>query len=489
MFQTICDLIQADPDMPERARRLDILRRVLNGTIYDVLPHDFHEERTPGGEYIPLRLRRPSVRYAMPRIVTEDSVALLFSEGHFPTIDSPDRTTRDTLMKLLKAARFNEVMIDAALRGAIGSIAVLMRVLTGRPFFTVMDTVNLTPIWRADAPDTLAAVIERYKLPGCSFAAAGYFIPDLGAAYWFERRWDDTAETWYLPQLVGNPSPPTPDLSRCVNHDLGFVPIAWVRNLPGASWTSDDADGACTFRAAIETGIEIDYQLSQAGRGLKYSSDPTLLIKEPAGIEGELVRGAGNALIVSEHGDAKLLEIGGTASSAVIEYVRTLREFALESVHGNRADASRLAAATSGRALELMNQGLLWLADNLRISYGEGAILTLARMVLRAGSKYQLRLADTVLPRLDPTATLSLLWPSWYPQTSEDRQRDASTLTTLVANGQLSRETALKAIAATYDIEDIPAELARINASAPNAGPGSPAPPSPPDEDAPDWET
>ena len=465
MFQSICDLIPADPDMPERARRLDIMRRVLNGTLYDVLPHDFHEERTPGGEYIPLRLRRPSVRYALSRIVTEDSVALLFSEGHFPTIDSPDRVTRDTLAALLKSARFNEVMIDAALRGAIGSVAIMMRILAGRPFFTTMETLNLTPIWRPDAPDTLAAVIERYKLPGANFAAAGYTLPDLGAAYWFNRRWDATAETWYLPQLVGDPSPPTPDLSRSVNHGLGFVPIAWIRNLPGASWTGDDADGACTFRAAIETGIEIDYQLSQAGRGLKYSSDPTLLIKEPAGIEGELIRGAGNALIVSEHGDAKLLEIGGTASSAVIEYVRTLREFALESVHGNRADASRLSAATSGRALELMNQGLLWLADNLRISYGEGAILTLARMILRAGEKYQLRVADTDVAKLDPTATLSLIWPAWYPQTSEDRQRDASTVTTLVANSQLSRETALKAIAATYDIEDIPAELARIAAA------------------------
>ncbi len=471
MFQSICDLIPADPDMPERARRLDIMRRVLNGTLYDVLPHDFHEERTPGGEYIPLRLRRPSVRYALSRIVTEDSVALLFSEGHFPTIDSPDRSTRDTLAALLKSARFNEVMIDAALRGAIGSVAIMMRILAGRPFFTTMETVNLTPIWRPEAPDTLAAVIERYKLPGANFAAAGYSLPDLGGSYWFNRRWDATAETWYLPQLVGDPSPPTPDLSRSVNHGLGFVPIAWIRNLPGASWTGDDADGACTFRAAIETGIEIDYQLSQAGRGLKYSSDPTLLIKEPAGIEGELIRGAGNALIVSEHGDAKLLEIGGTASSAVIEYVRTLREFALESVHGNRADASRLSAATSGRALELMNQGLLWLADNLRISYGEGAMLTLARMVLRAGEKYQLRLADKILPQLDPAATLSLIWPSWYPETSRDRQCDASTLTTLVANGQLSRETALKAIAATYDIEDIPAELARIDAARAAAGP------------------
>ena len=147
------------------------------------------------------------------------------------------------------------------------------------------------------------------------------------------------------------------DEAARVTHGLGFVPVVWIRNLPGPSATGDADDGACTFRAAIETQIEIDYQLSQAGRGLKYSSDPTLLIKEPATTDSEIVKGAGNALVVSEKGDAKLLEIGGTASAAVIEYVRTLREFALESVHGNRANADRLTAAQSGRALELMNQG------------------------------------------------------------------------------------------------------------------------------------
>jgi hypothetical protein len=62
------------------------------------------------------------------------------------------------------------------------------------------------------------------------------------------------------------------DDDRSMSHRLGFVPMVWIRNLPGGR----GVDGACTFRAAIETGIEIDYQLSQAGRGLKYSSDPTL---------------------------------------------------------------------------------------------------------------------------------------------------------------------------------------------------------------------
>jgi hypothetical protein len=175
-----------------------------------------------------------------------------------------------------------------------------------------------------------------------------------------------------------------------------------------------------------------------------------------------MVRGAGDAVVVSEKGDAKLLEIGGTASQAVVEYVRTLRELALESVHGNRADASRLSAAASGRALELMNQGLIWLADNLRVSYGEGALLGLMRMVLRARRRYPLRVMHGVMPELEADARLSLKWPRWYPPTAEDRQRDAQTLSTLLGARMISQPSAVAAIADTYDIEDVPAELERI---------------------------
>ncbi len=67
------------------------MRRVLDGTLYDALPFEFHDERTASGEYIPLRRRRPSVRYALARVVVEDSVALLFSEGHFPDRCEPGR--------------------------------------------------------------------------------------------------------------------------------------------------------------------------------------------------------------------------------------------------------------------------------------------------------------------------------------------------------------------------------------------------------------
>ncbi len=458
MYTTICDLTPLDGDYPERTRQLAIYQRVLDGSLYDSLPYEFHEERNSAGEYIPLRQRRPSVRYGLARLVVEDSVALLFSEGHFPSFESPDAAVRDALAAVVRDARLNSVMVEAGLRGSIGSVALLLRVLQGRVFVDAMDTPYLTPVWVVDAPDTLSRVVERYKVNGAMLAAQGYQIADPGAFYWFQRIWDTEFERWYEPVAVGSTAVAVEDLAHTTRHGLGFVPIVWIRNLPGGK----GFDGACTFRAAIDTSIEIDYQLSQAGRGLKYSSDPTLLIREPAGLDGTMVRGAANALVVSEKGDAKLLEIGGTASQAVIEYVRILRELALESLHGNRADASRLSAPASGRALQLMNQGLLWLADNLRVSYGQGALVELARMILRASQVYQLRAGGRALPALAMDAPIGLRWPDWYPDDALDGQRTAETLISLVGAKQMSRETALRVLAASYDIEDVAAEMRRI---------------------------
>lgn len=463
MFETICDLIPRDGDYPARTRTLDVLRRVLDGSLYDALPYQFHEERTVGGEYVPLRARRPSVRYPLCRVVVEQSVALLFSEGHFPTIDSSDHATRNLLADVVKESRLNQVMTAAAIRGSVGSVAILMRLLRGRFFFNVLDTAYLSPTWDPEAPDVLLSVTEKYKVSGNLLLTTGFEIPDATVDYWFMRRWDVNEECWFKPWPVGGEQPPQIDDTRTVRHELGFVPIVWIHNLPGMSSTGDPNDGASTFRAAVETQIEIEYQLSQAGRGLKYSSDPTLLIKEPACTDTEMVKGAGNALVVSEKGDAKLLEIGGTASAAVIDYVRTLREFALESVHGNRANAERLSAAPSGRALELLNQGLIWLADNLRVSYGEGALLSLARMIISASHRYRVRVFGRDAAPVDPEARLSLIWPRWYAPTADDRQKEAQTLATLAASGQISRQTAVKSIADTFDIEDVAAELARIS--------------------------
>jgi hypothetical protein len=465
MFRTIAATIPTDPDYPPRTRRLDLLSRVLDGRLYDGLRYAFGDEKSEAGEYIPIRERRPAVRYNLSRIVVSDSVSLLFSEGHFPMVDCPDRATRDALLTLIKDCRLNAAMLEAALMGSVGSVVLWLRLLRNRIFVQPLATLYLTPSFDPEAPDRLLSVREQYKVQGRALADRGYAVDqaDFGSDFWFRRDWDANTETWYLPWPVRCETvEPEVDTDRTVIHNLGFVPMIWVRNLPGG----DEIDGGCTFEAAIDSQIEIEYQLSQAGRGLKYSSDPTLLIKEPAmGGGGSLVKGGGNAIVVDKDGDARMLEIGGSAAAAVIDYCRCLRELTLEAVGGNRSSADKISAAQSGRAMELMNQSLIWLADKLRISYGEGALLDVMRMMVAIGQRRSLVDRDGhPVGTLSATAPLCLKWPHWYAPTADDRQADATTLKIHGDAGHLSRETAVKSIAPDYDIEDIPAELARIAA-------------------------
>ena len=469
MYKTLQTKLGRDKDYPERTARIQCLQRVLRGTLYDVLRHPFHDERDGAGDYIPLRERRPCVRTNLCRIVVDDAVSLLFSDGHFPAIELPDAARKSALARILKEARLNDVMIDAATRGAVGSVALHFQALGGRVFFKVMDTAMLEPSWKRSAPDALEQVVEKYKVGGAALRDAGYAIADadLAATFWFQRVFGEAAEEWYLPWKValGKDFAPQLDAERSIAHGLGFVPIVWIRNLPGG----DEIDGLPTFNAeAIDTQIEIDYQLSQGGRGLKYSSDPTLLIKEPAGGGGTpIVKGAANAIVVDEKGDAKLLEISGKASEAVLEYVKCLRDMALENMHGNRALPDKLAAAQSGRAMELMMQPLVWLADRLRITYGECGIALLAAMVIKASRRIELRFADgTRVEPFDDGVAVSLRWPRWFAPTAADLAAVASTLTTLCEGGLLSRETAIKVLAAQYDIDDAAAEQALVEEEA-----------------------
>lgn len=455
MFRTIAKT-WPQGDLAPRAYRMAILRRVLEGTFYDNLRHAFAEEVNDAGEYVPLRKRRPSVRTSICRIVVDDSVSLLFGAENFPAVVLSDKEQEAALRRVLTEANCNEVMMDAATRGAVGSVAIMFQVLRGRVFLRVLDTDTLTPTWDPEAPDTLIAVTERYQVNGAALADLGYTIApdDLAATFWFQRKWDQQAETWFHPQKKTSNAQPKIDAKRTVQHKLGFVPIAWIKNLPGGG----DIDGTPTLNGeAIDCQIEVDYQLSQAGRALKFMGDPTLLIKENSSDDGPRVKGAANALIVPETGDAKLLEISGEASAAVIEYVKHLREVALESLHGNRATNEKIAAAQSGRAMELMNQPLIWLAGKLRVSYG-GALAELALMVVRASKQIKLQFRDGTpagsFAQQEPTLT----WPRWFAPTLHDMQSRAHTLVALTDAALMSRETAIGILCAEYGVQDADAE-------------------------------
>jgi len=465
MFKTIAALVPRDKDLPLRAWTLTVRDELLAGTIYDRFKYEFHQERNDAGEYVPIAQRAPSARCGLLGTVVNDSVSFLFAEGRFPQIDSGNDTAgAETVEAIIKDCHLNDLLIDAATRGSVGSVCLWLRVLKSRLFFDALSTAYLTPEFHADAPDTLKTVTEQYKVKGSDLRERGYTIAkdDSSVDFWFRRVWDDTAETWYLPRKVlDDKAAWIVDSSpgRTVRHALGFVPMVWIVNLSGG----DNVDGKCTFEAAISNVIEIDYQLSQSGRGLKYSSSPTLLLKDASQSPISRTHIAGDAIIVPPEGDAKLLEISGNAAKAVIEHTQDLRKLALEATGGSRADSDKLSAATSGRAMELMNQPLINLADRLRTSYGENGLLRLLRMIALISTK--MTLVDSGGEPIAPIPAktkLSLIWPKWFAPTADDRQADAGALSVLKAAGLISTETAVKSIADDYDIEDVNGELASI---------------------------
>ena len=456
-----------DADYTARTNDMLALGSVLDGTLYDSLKHSFDQERGDNGEYIPLGRRRPSVRSGLCRLVVDDAVSLLFSEGHWPTIKCPDADLEAKLTRLAVVTNLPTIMEEAATQGAVGSVAIRFRVLSSRCYFDVVPTAFLTPAWRADAPTVLASVTERYKVSANDLRAAGYSIaPDAGEQ-WFERVWTDCEETWFLPRPVrsadGVPAPRVRDDERSVVHNLGFVPLVWIKNLPGGK----GSDGACTFQPAIDTVIEMDYLVSQGGRGLKYASDPMLVLKDgdggrrmPANV------GADQALVLPPEGDAKLLEINGGAASALLKHIQQLREMALEAMHGNRSHGDKLSAAQSGRAMEMMCQGLIWLADRMRQSYGEDGLLALLRMVCLAAQK---------LPggiEIEPGMTLKdasvtgilLRWPPWFLPTYGDVQTLAQAVGGMMKAGAISLEQSVTMLIPATGVQDVNAEVAKIKA-------------------------
>lgn len=493
MLNSLKALVKKDKDYPLRVWTLEWREQFRTSMIYENLQHPFSKEKMENGEYIPLAQRRPSVQFGLPQIIVNDSTALLFGEGHFPTIEeepddedgdgNADKAAQEKEVKarkkmwadLVKETRLKEVMLDAAVRGSVGSIAIKIEIKKNRVFWKVKSTQFLTPTWDKDEPDKLLSVVEKYKVKGEELRKRGYTIADkdLPADFWFKCEWTRAEEIFYMPwpaqTLVRAPNEQTyspentKDTERSTVHKLGFVPLQWIRNLPGG----DEIDGACTFECALKNSIEIDYQLSQGGRGLKYSSDPTLHVRDPAYDEqGPIIKSGNNAIRTGPEGDVRLLEISGTASNAVLEYVRFLREISLEVAGGNRASPEKLSGAQSGRAMELMNQSLIWLADKLRTSYGEYGLLQMLNMVVAANAVYPLKIKGKMweVGQLgDAEASRLLLkWPPWYPPTATDHAQQSTAIKTYRDAGALSQETAVAHIAHDFDVENVDKELALI---------------------------
>lgn len=459
--------LKIDPEWSERQSRLHILEKFYDGTIYDNLAPFYREYNGSGGTYIKLAERRPSVIFPLPKIIVDDSVSMLFGESHFPTIHCDNENTINFLNYITKKSNLQEAMLNAAKEGCIGSVAIIVKILNGNFYFDVLNTKHLIPVFDQYNPCELISLRDRRKYDGYSLLMMGYEIPKdkRREIYYIERLWTIDEEIYFEPYTVVQYQDEsfqlTIDTERSIKHDLGFVPAVWIKNLPCAN----SVDGACTFQPLIDISIEINYQMSQLGRLLKYNSDPTIVIKNPSNLEGqEVIKGIGT-LTLDEKGDAYMLEMSNGATKSVLDYVNKLRELALESVRGNRANPERISAAHSGKALQFLNMPLISLVEEMKLTYGNFGLLRIYRMIMDMVNNKSFEVSiDADIKEMDYSDRdkIFLDWPDWYPVTPQDRLQTAQSLQFLTGSNNLSHETAIKSISKDYNIENINNELKTI---------------------------
>ena len=468
-FAEIARLYERDPHFPIRTLRLKLLTAFRDGSFFDVLPYPFQQETTENtATYIPLRQRRPAAHVSWANEVLQDVAALLFGEGHFPEIESDDEDFVQAVGDFIEDADLRTVFSEAVYRASVGSAVLFVRFLGKpghlKPIVTVEDSTWFTPEWDKSEPWKLFRVVQRYKVKGSALREMGYAVSedDLRADFWWKTEWTENDEIGYVPVKVetdeqGNVNDATnPDPKRSVHHALGRVPAIWI-TLPGG----DKIDGRCLFATAMDTIIEADYQLSQLGRGLKYSQDPLKVISLDGDMPDDfkkIVAGS-DLLVLPNGGDAKLLETSGESARAVMEYVSLLRRYAVRAISGSPIDPERVTVPQSGRAMEILNLPLIQLADRLRNVFGHVLMQTVTMVFDVAKTRpVEIKGKKTVFETID----FRLRWPAWYPPTATDRLQDAQSVTAARQSQALSQESAVKFLAAPFDVESVDDELKKL---------------------------
>ncbi len=468
-FAEIASRYERDRHFPLRVLRQRILTAFRDGSFFDILDVPFQQETTESGTYVPLRNRKPTLHVSWVNEVLEDVGALLFGEGHFPEIETDSDDLTKAIQSLVEEADLDTIMGEAVLRASVGSAVIFVRFIgkpgSLKPIITADDSTWFVPEFDPDQPDTLIRITERYKIKGMALREMGYPVPDddLSSDFWWKTAWDTVMETGFVPVKVitddsGIANDATvPDPSRTLQHDLGFVPALWVK-LPGGN---DPLDGRCLFAQAMDTVIEADYQLSQLGRGLKYSQDPLKVValngEIPANFK-KIIAGS-DILVLPEGGEAKLLETNGESARAVMDYVALLRRYAVRSISGSPIDPERLTVPQSGRAMEILNMPLIQLADKMRSVFG-GVMIRIFDMVRQASSGKPVTVGGKAFPQTP--GSIRLRWPEWYPPTAMDRLQDVQAVAGAKQAEVISSESAIRFLASRFGIESVEDELTKL---------------------------
>ena len=427
------------------------------------LPNGFTDT---SGSTLPLRMRKPSTPYGLFRVIVDRFTGLLFATNRMPAVNVADAPELDDFVKaLIKTSRFWPAMKRArTFAGAQGSVAIGFQVMRGVPLVEVHDARWLQPTFVDRLTLELKSLEKR-------FVYAEEERDDKGewqkVYYWYRRVIDAKSDITYAPARVRDDGEdPAWVVAKQVNHDYGFCPVVWVQNLELDDAIDGDIDCPAT---TLPTMDDLDAIYSQASRGTKANTDPTLVISANGEMGEGIQTGSDNVIKTDAAGKASFLEMAGTSITIAMSMGTELRRQILE-VAQCVLDADSAGAAKTATEVNRNYASMHSKAGTLREQWADHAILPLLHMMLRGvsilaertGGGLKLRGWDgakaanglAMVPEMPDGVDLEVKWPEFFNPAVSDVQAAATAATAAKAGGVIDQLTATKFVAPFFKIED-----------------------------------
>ena len=344
--------------------------------------------------YVPLDQRRPSIPYRLARKIVSAFSGMVLGYGRFPQYRSDDPDTQDWTQAISDALSMEITFLRARnLGGRTGVVGVSWACVDGDLRLKVHQGPNIHVLdWEDEDQQIPSHVTELYQSKSTATTK--------GKEKWMWRRrdWTKTADIVFKPIEVAKKTPDFWEIDQAASfeHKHGKCHFVWVANLPDDD-VADSCDGSPDYAVAYEQLNSLDMLNSVNGQGGIKNLDPTLVLQMDEEEVGKAVvrKGSDNAIITGKGGDAKYMELAGSAITAGTALVNNNKNQILEITECVVPDPNILAAAgTSSVALKMIYAPMLEKCGILRFQYGRAIT-----RILEQVTDY----ARMMLP--DPTAT------------------------------------------------------------------------------------
>jgi hypothetical protein len=343
------------------------------------LPPGFVNGAQQSNAGFPLKFRRPTAPYSLPKTIVDRFSGLLFSEQQHPEVKvEGDPNTEDWLRAVVQVSRlWQQLFLARTYGGAMGSVAIGFQFVNGKPVVEVHDPRWLFPEFVEHGSMELVALEKRYRYP--KEILDPQTLKWATKEFWYRRVIDKEKDTLFEPAAVEQGEEPEWVVAREAVHNFGFCPVVWVQNAP----VQDSEDGDPDLPpAAFQTAEAIDALIAQAHRGIIANCDPTLVITSKAELN-EVRVGSDNALRVPD-GSASYLELQASGPKAAMEQAEQFRKNVLEMTACVLEHPD--TAGKTATEVERMYQAMLSKADVYREQYGQRGVIPLLEMMYRAAT-------------------------------------------------------------------------------------------------------